>query len=184
MGTSIRSWRKSFTVSLAVVVVSSTVATVAVAGSLAPSRRNAGDPVTFLRQVISEIAANNYAKAWRTLDPAQQRLVPEAEYVRCESLTPIPGELTSVLPVAVSEQRIKVAGVPSGPVPSQAVTFRLVIQSRALHASVVVVHTVHAVSNNGHWAWILPPPRLALHRAGCTDTRTRAYHQNVRAATT
>ncbi len=185
MGTSIRSWRASFVVFLAGVVAASTMTTIAVAGSVLPRGGGVGDPVSFLRRVVSEIVANDYASAWKTLDPAQQKLVPQAEYIRCESLSPIPGELTSVRLVARTEQSIAVPGTSSGPVPSTAVTFRLTITSPTLHDSVVVVHTVHAVRAGGRWAWILPAGRLDLHRSGtCTDAPTYAYHPNARPALT
>jgi hypothetical protein len=180
MGRVIRSWRVQFVTFLTVVATSSALATVAVAHSLAPSLQRLGDPVAFLRQVVGEIAANQYATAWQTLDPAQQRLVARDDYVRCESLTPIPGELTSIRVLARQQEKIVVAGTTTDAVPSAAVTFRLRISDAALHASLVVTHTVHAVAAGDRWAWILPPKRLALHRSGtCLDTPTYGYHPNA-----
>ena len=98
---------------------------------------------------------------WNTLDPVQQGLVPQSRYVRCESASPIPGRLSSLDVLRVRHEEMHVAGT-DGLSQAMAVTFRIVISSSALHQSVRVVHTVHAVERNGRWAWILPPSRLAL----------------------
>jgi hypothetical protein len=112
MGTSLRSWSPKFVVALIVVALGSGVATVVAAGSSASfgSRAGLGDPVAFLKRVVREIAANQYGSAWESLDPVQQALVPMTEYVRCESLSPIPGRLTSIQVIALRDQLIRVAG--------------------------------------------------------------------------
>jgi hypothetical protein len=136
------------------------VATVAVARALQPAR-SLGDPIAFLRTTVTHIAANDYAAAWDTLDPVQQGVVPRSRYVRCESASPIPGVLSSLRVLRVRHEEIQVAGA-TGRSRSMAVTFRIVISSVALHDSVSIVHTVHAVERDRRWAWILPPSRLAL----------------------
>ena len=162
--------RPVFMTTLAAVAAGVAFATVNVA-ALAESGRTLGNPVTFLRGVVRQIAGNDYARAWQTLAPAQQRLVPQYEYVRCESASPILGRLTSLEVVRASEDPVTVAGSGAEPVVAAAVTFRLKISESALHASVVVTHTVHAVAAEGRWAWILPAPRLQLHRSGTCGAR-------------
>jgi hypothetical protein len=156
-------WGVRFTLGLATVAVASALATVAVARVLdtAPS---AGDPVAFLRGVVAQIAANRYDAAWLTLFPAQQELVSRAQYVRCESASPIPGRLTSLRALRVREEQIAVAGT-TGLSTASAVTFRIVITSPTLHESVAVVHEVHAVRGDDGWAWILPARQFQLDRS-------------------
>jgi hypothetical protein len=156
-------WGARFTLALATVAVASALATVAVARVLEPAPAS-GDPVAFLRTVVAQIAANEYAAVWQTLLPAQQELVPRARYVRCESASPIPGELASLRVLRVQDEQTAVAGI-DAPTTARAVTFRIEIADSALRASVAVVHTVHAVRAGERWAWILPAKRLQLDRS-------------------
>jgi hypothetical protein len=156
--------RPAFLTFLAAVAAGAAFTTVGVAG-LTGTAKPAGDPVVFLRGVVRQIAANEYARVWQTLAPDQQRLVPKAEYVRCESASPIPGRLAWIKVVRSYEEPVAVAGTGDA-VTSRAVTFRLKIADASLHAAVVVTHTVHAVPSGSRWAWILPAPRLELHRSG------------------
>lgn len=157
--------RPIFVTSLLAVAVGTGFATVGVAG-LVQHARPLGSPVVFLRGVVRQIAANHYAQAWQTLAPGQQRLVPENEYVRCESASPIPGRLASIKVVRAFDELVAVAGTGRALVSAEAVTFRLEITEPALDESVVVTHTVHAVPAGSRWAWILPPSRFELHRSG------------------
>ena len=162
--------RSLFFVFLAAVATGTAFATVGIA-ALSQQSRPTGDPVVFLKGVVRQIAANDYAGAWQTLAPEQQRLVPKSEYVRCESLSPIPGRLAWIKVVGVFDEPVAVAGTGSGLVDAQAATFRIKITEPALHDSVVVTHTVHAVAAGTRWAWILPPNRLELHRSGTCGER-------------
>lgn len=156
--------RPGFLTFLAAVAAGAAFATVSVAG-LAQPRHGLGSPVAFLRGVVRELAANDYARAWQTLAPGQQRLVPKGEYVRCESASPIPGHLAWIKVVRAYEEPVIVAGTGSDAVDAEAVTFRLKITEPGLE-SVVLTHTVHAVPAGERWAWILPANRLELHRSG------------------
>lgn len=148
----------------AVIAAGTAFATVGVAG-LVQHGRSPGDPVAFLEGVVRQIARNDYATAWQTLAPTQQRLVPVGEYVKCESASPIPGHLASIRVLRSFEEQVEVAGSESRAVDAEAVTFRLKISEPGL-ASVIVTHTVHAVHAGQRWAWILPAKRLQLHRSG------------------
>jgi hypothetical protein len=149
---------------LAATAVGTAFATVGIAG-VSQKGVQRGDPVVFLKGVVRQIAGNHYARAWESLAPVQKRLVPKGEYVRCESATPIPGRLTSLKVVRTFDEPVQIAGA-DATVVSTAVTFRLKITEAALHDSVVLTHTVHAVPSGTRWAWILPPDRLELHRSG------------------
>jgi hypothetical protein len=170
----VRHWRAGFVIFLAVIAASATVTTVAIAGSFSPP--TGSDPTAFVRQLVAEIAANEYAIAWQSLHPAQQKLLPRAQYVRCESLSPIPGELTSIQVIHSQHPRITIAGARGEPVSSTAITLRLTIAEPALHDSVTITHTVHAVPQDDGWAWILPAERLSLDRAATCGTATYSPH--------
>ena len=167
----ISSFRRSvFLAGLAAVAAGAAFATVSVT-AMAQSDGTMGDPVGFLKGVVRQIAANDYARAWQSLAPAQQRLVPQPEYVRCESASPIPGRLAWIQVVRAFKEPVTVAGTGAEPVVATAVTFRLKISEPVLHEAVVVTHTVHAVPAEGRWAWILPPDRFQLHRSGSCGAR-------------
>ena len=169
--------RPSFISCLGVVAAASAFATVSLAGP-ASSVAPLADPVAFLRGVIRLIAANDYASAWRTLAPAQQRLVPAAEYVRCEMASPVPGQLTSLTVLRRVQEPVIVAG--SGPraVQSEAVTFRITLSDAALRTSLAVTHTVHAIRAGRHWAWILPAARLHSDRSASCAAEPTAQPRN------
>jgi hypothetical protein len=166
-------------VTVAVAVFASTLAVAAIGpasrgrgpgSSAVPAAR---DPVAFLRTVVRQIAANDYATAWRTLHPAQQRVAPLAEYVGCEQESPIPGRLTSMRVLRVAQERLRIPGTAAA-TPVKAVTLRLRIEDRALKASVVIVHTVHAVRVAHRWAWTFPPARYRLYRDDACGDATPA----------
>lgn len=167
--------RVGFGLSLAVVATATAFATVGLAGSA--DRRPGGDPVPFLRGVVRQIAANDYETAWQTLAPGQQRLVPEVAYVRCESMSPIPGHLVSITLVRTFEQPLVVAGTGAATHPGRAVTFRITISDPALRQSVTLTHTVHALRVGRRWAWILPARRLEQDSSptcGASASRSRS----------
>lgn len=123
-----------------------------------------GDPGAFVAQLVREIAANDYAGAWTTLHPAHQRVASLDAYVACEGMSPIPGKLTSVRVLGVTDKQVSVAGE-NGAVTAKAVRVRLAIAG-AGPDPVVLTHTSHAVAVAGHWTWILPRERFAEYRAG------------------
>jgi hypothetical protein len=134
-------------------------------GGSSASATPTGDPVSFLRGVVSGIAANEYERIWPTLHPAQQRVATRDLYVRCEKLSPIPGKLDSIRVVRAVDRRIAIAGVEGGTVESKAVTFEVRLVN-AQRSTSVVVTTTHAVAVDGHWRWILTPRRFAIYRSG------------------
>ena len=122
-----------------------------------------GDPAAFMTTLIEQIAGNDYAEAWLTLHPAQQRGAGRRAYVACESQSPIPGKLASVTVLGVSDEEVRVAG--EGTTPGKAVRLKLSIGGLG-GDPVVVTHTGHAVAVGDHWTWILPPARFADYEAG------------------
>jgi hypothetical protein len=131
--------------------------------SAQPAVARAESPSAFARTVVTEIAANDYAAAWRTLHPLHQQVAPLSEYVRCETASPIPGHLQSLRVLRVADQDVRVPGA-SAAVPGKAVSVRITIADRALDLAVVVEDTVHVVMVDGSWRWILPERRYARYR--------------------
>lgn len=126
------------------------------------SAEGPGDPAAFMTSLVEEIAGNDYATAWLTLHPAQQRVATRDVYVSCESQSPIPGKLSSVTVVDVSDEKVDVAG--EGTTAGKAVRLKLSISG--VGAPIVLTHTGHAVAVGDHWTWILPPERFAEYKAG------------------
>jgi hypothetical protein len=170
------------TASLGLVALVAVVVAVAATTALAQGGRNPAavtrggtasalgsrSPVAFLSGVVRQLAANDYARAYETLVPAQQRLVSRSAYVACESRSPIPGKLTSLKLLAVRDELVKVPGTSGAPTVSTAVTFALRITGDGGEPAVDVRLTAHALRLSSGFAWMLPGARLALHRSpGC-----------------
>ena len=131
---------------------------------------------TFLRGVIRRLAANDYARAWTSLDPSQQLLVEQRAYVRCESASAIPGRLDRIDVLDAHPERVVVPGSGGRRMRSNVITFRLTFAPRPSQSPVVVRVRAHALRSNGRWAWMLPAKRLALHRSGqCGTTPPYVY---------
>ena len=131
---------------------------------------------TFLRRVIRRLATNDYARAWASLDPRQQLLVDQRAYIRCESLSAIPGRLDRIDVLDAHPERVVVPGSDGRPMRSKVITFRLMFAPRPSQSAVLVRVRAHALRSNGRWAWMLPAKRLALHRSGqCGTTPPHMY---------
>ena len=98
--------QRSFLLTIFAVVATGTAFATVGVSSLVHQGRSMGDPVVFLEGVVRQIARNDYATAWQTLEPAQQRLVPVGGYVRCESASPIPGHLASIRVLRSFDERV------------------------------------------------------------------------------
>jgi hypothetical protein len=117
---------------------------------------------TFIKGVVRQLVRNDYEHAWLSLHPAQQHLVPQDEYVRCEQQTPVAGRLVWIKVMRVVDARFTVGGV-KGRVAGKAVTLRLKLADDVGGDSVVVTHTAHAVWVGGRWRWILPAERIRIY---------------------
>jgi hypothetical protein len=139
---------------------------VALAGSAASAsattNKSAG---VFIKNVVRQIVSNDYEHAWLSLHPAQQQLVPQDDYVRCELQTPVAGRLVWIKIVRVADARFRVGGL-SGRVAGKAVTLRIKLADDSIGAAFVLTHTAHAVAVGGRWRWILPAQRIGLYRSG------------------
>ena len=145
--------RLTFLIAAAIVAVSG-----AATASAAP-KRGAAD---FIKRIVRQLVSNDYEHAWLSLHPAQQRLVPQEDYVRCELQTPIAARLVWIKAVRVASQRFAVDGV-AGRVAGKAVTLRIKLADDSSGAEAIVTHTAHAVPVGGRWRWILPAGRISLY---------------------
>lgn len=117
-----------------------------------------------MKAVIRQIVSNDYEHAWLSLHPAQQQLVSQEDYVRCESQSPVSGHLVWIKTVRVKDARFAVRGL-ARRVTGKAVTLRIKLADDETGASVVLTHTVHTVAVAGRWRWILPAERIELYRS-------------------
>jgi hypothetical protein len=138
-------------------------ASAALAGTAAstPAARKPG-AADFIKTVVRQIVSNDYEHAWLSLHPAQQQLVPQDDYVRCELQSPVAGRLAWIKVVRVKNARFKVGGL-NRFVVGKAVTLRIKLTDDDTGLSVVVTHTAHTVAVAGRWRWILPADRLGLY---------------------
>jgi len=119
----------------------------------------------FIKTVVRQIVTNDYEHAWLSLHPAQQQLVPQADYVRCELQTPFAGRLVWVKVARVANARFAVGGL-AGRVTGKAVTVRIRLADDSIGVAFTVTHTAHAVKVSGRWRWILPAARIGLYASG------------------
>ena len=116
------------------------------------------DPGKVALSVLDLITRNHYAQAWGDLHPEDQRVAPLAEYVGCESRSPVIARPLRVKVLSVNAESV---GLGNGKfVESTAVDVKL-----AFAGNFSLVHTVHLVAEDGKWKWILPSWRFRDYRA-------------------
>jgi hypothetical protein len=116
------------------------------------------DPKDAAIKVLDQIVHNRYTEAWDDLHPTDQAVAPRAEYVGCESRSPVIAKPRTVRAVAVTDESV---GLGDGSfVESKAVALRL-----GFAGGLKVTHTVHLVASHGKWKWILPSWRFRDYRA-------------------
>jgi hypothetical protein len=125
------------------------------------------DPRQAAVKVMALITRNDYAHAWADLHPEDQRVAPLAEYVGCETRSPVIVRPRSVKVVSVNEESV---GLGNGKfVDSTAVDVRL-----RFAGAFTLVHTVHLVASDGKWKWILPAWRFRDYKADRCPTDAAA----------
>ena len=116
------------------------------------------DPAVAAKRVLDQIVNNRYTEAWDDLHPADQAVAPRAEYVGCESRSPVIAQPRSVQAVGVKDESV---GLGDGTfVDSKAVALRL-----GFKGGFKLTHTVHLVASHGKWKWILPSWRFRDYKA-------------------
>jgi hypothetical protein len=108
------------------------------------------------------IVHNRYSEAWDSLYSRDQAVAPRAEYVACESRSPVQEAPTATKAIGVSDESV---GIGDGTfVESKAVRLQLDFRGGRL------VHTVHLIREKGRWHWILPPWRYRDYKANRCPT--------------
>jgi hypothetical protein len=127
------------------------------------------DPAAFVSRIVGLIVADDYAAAWRSLNPAHQEIAPQSEYVECELTTRVGSSLKSIDVVRVADRLLRIPGA-SQSVTAKAITLRIEIVSPALGTSETFKQTFNAVPEGSDWTWILTPSRYALYRDDACST--------------
>jgi hypothetical protein len=137
--------------------------------------RGAWPPLTtagpFLRAEIGVLVAGRYDDAWRSLYPAHQLLVSQADYVRCERALPFAAPFRSARVLRVRRAAVRVPGT-LRPVAGVAVTMRIGV--RYGRDGIAFTHTFHLVPVSGRWTWLLSPQRYRLYRSGACPAKPAA----------
>jgi hypothetical protein len=124
-------------------------------GSGSPAPR--GDPGATAAGIVRLIAHNRYGEAWEALHPIDQKVAPRAEYVACESRSPVVAAPRAIRVLGVSDESV---GLGDGRfVETKAVRLRLVF------GGLTTTQTVHLVAARGAWRWILKPARYRAYEA-------------------
>ena len=129
-----------------------------VAAGCGGSGTPAEEPGAAATRFLGAIVHNRYDEAWDELYAADRKVAPRAEYVGCESRSPVITAPTKVEVVRVREQS---TGIGDGTfVDSTAVALRL-----RFPGGFQLVHTVHLIRDGDRWRWILPPHRFRDYKA-------------------
>jgi len=116
------------------------------------------NPRVAAARVLDQIVHNHYTDAWGDLHSVDQRVAPLAEYVACETRSPVIARPRTVKVVRVNSESV---GLGDGKfVQSTAVDIRM-----AFAGSFSLVHTIHLVAEDGKWKWILPSWRFRDYKA-------------------
>jgi hypothetical protein len=138
------------------IAVAGAMLAVLAAGCGSSSKPKENPRVAAIR-VIDRIVHNRYAEAWGDLHSADQKVAPLAEYVGCETRSPVIARPLSMKVVSVNEESV---GLGDGKfIESTAVGVRL-----KFAGSFSLVHSVHLVAEHGKWKWILPSWRYRDYR--------------------
>jgi hypothetical protein len=109
-------------------------------------------------RVLDQIVHNHYSDAWGDLHSVDQKVAPLAEYVGCETRSPVIARPRSVKVLSVNTESV---GLGDGKfVESTAVDIRM-----GFAGNFSLVHTVHLVAEDGRWKWILPSWRFRDYKA-------------------
>ncbi len=113
----------------------------------------------FVKQVTVQFSRGQSGRLWDELLPADQAVATRARFVACQQ-----NEGWNLKGIKVLETYADPVDVEGKPLPAQAVTVRVTSDG-------VTTATMHAVSVNGVWKWVLQPiDRAAYKSAKCPRT--------------
>ena len=126
-------------------------------GATGGSKQTAAD---FIRQVTIQFSRGQSGRLWDTLHPADQAVVSRARYTACESNSGF--DLKKFKVLETYAETVDIAGKAT---PSTAVSVQ------ATSDDGVTTATMHAISLNGTWHWILSPTDYRAYKQGkCLST--------------
>ncbi len=117
-----------------------------------PSAQSAGD---FIRQVTTQFSRGQSGRLWDTLHPADQAVVSRARYTACQSNSGF--DLRKFKILETYADTVEIAGKAK---PSTAVSVQVTSDDG------VTTATMHAVTLNGTWRWILSPADYTAYKQG------------------
>jgi hypothetical protein len=109
----------------------------------------------FISQVTTQFSLGQTGPLWDTLHPADQAIVSRARYMACHTSSGFDLQKFKVL--QTYPDTVAIAGKAT---PSTAVSVRVTADDG------VTTATMHAVSLNGKWRWILSPVDYAAYKRG------------------
>jgi hypothetical protein len=136
----------------------SAVLVVAVAGGCGSSKTAGGGQspaADFIKQITTQFSRGQSGPLWDTLHPADQAVVTRARYMACQSNSGF--DLMKLKILQTYADTVDVAGSST---PSTAVTVRATADDGTTTA------TMHAITLNGKWRWILSPADYAAYKRG------------------
>lgn len=133
------------------------------AGCGSSNARPKESPRVAALRVVDRIVHNQYAQAWGDLHSVDQKVAPLAEYVACETRSPVIARPLAVKVVSVNDESV---GLGDGKfLDSTSVDVRMTFAG-----GFRLVHSVHLIAENGKWKWILPAWRYRDYRADTCPT--------------
>ena len=124
-------------------------------GGNSGSQSGIQSPADFVRRITTEFSRGQSGRLWDELIPADQRSVTRARFVACEANEG--WELKSIKVLETYDDPV-VVGAKS--LPSKAVTVRVTSDDG------ITTATMHAVSVNGKWHWVLQSSDRAAYASG------------------
>jgi hypothetical protein len=121
-------------------------------GSAGAGGQTAAD---FLKEVTTQFSRGQSGRLWDTLHPADQAVVSRARYTTCQSNAGF--ELQKIKVLDSYPDTVEVAGKAT---PSTAISVRVTSNDG------VTTATMHAISVNGKWRWMLSPAEYASYKQG------------------
>ncbi len=122
------------------------------AGSSQPGTESAA---TFVRRITTEFSRGQSGRLWDELLPADQRVVTRARFVGCQANE------------GWNLRSIKVLETYDDPVHVGATSFQAkAVSVRATSDDGVTTATMHAVSVNGRWHWVLQSSDREAYKSG------------------
>jgi hypothetical protein len=121
------------------------------ASGLASGQQSASD---FVKQVTVQFSRGQTGRLWDELLPADQAVVTRARFVACQL-----NEGWDLKSIKVLDTYADPVDVEGKSLPAKAVTVRVASDG-------VTTATMHAVSVNGTWRWILQPVDRTAYKSG------------------